>query len=643
MSVIFAETFSGSGALDSTTPSTLVGFGSEVWSSGGITKSGGFAISPYASGPAYDVKNATFNDPRTSYSQSTDFELTFQFRTGADVTSSTYLAFSLNAYINDLETASVLLTSSAGDWDITVGNEEAPTGYTSAVAANTTYTGTITYTRASGGLVSVTFMGTTTDYQPTSFDSGTSNYLPGLGDANGFRGLFFSLNSGVSLDSISVDALVGAQTGNANLTSPALTAKGYGAGRSALTFSPLTSVGYGGGNAPLTSPSPTLYSIYNGATGMFDKPSPMLRLSATGTVTGGVGYVALNSPMLTSDGAAGGSAALSLPSVTLEATGHNSDGERSLSHTFSALTLSAYGAGKTVMSAPSPSLLVTGTFANSGAAALAAPTLALSSTGRVSNASSAALTMPTAQLIGYGGALLSVTVGSATMAASGTSGSVGRAAVSLPLFDLTASGTARDLSGADLTLPMLRAVPVGKADLTLPIFTLTAIGTAVVTATYEAYSINLNHLPKRGVEPVDEMTRYTSFPFTQVVRYKNSYFGVGADGNLYLLEGTADVAAPIPWAFKTAITDFDSPTKKTIASGYFSGRFGPASAIALYSGEDGGTTYSYSTPRDALAQNHRQNFGKGLKERYYSIGASGTGTLELDKIELDVHNLSRRI
>uniref|UniRef100_UPI00258BD2D3 hypothetical protein n=1 Tax=Acidithiobacillus sp. TaxID=1872118 RepID=UPI00258BD2D3 len=71
--------------------------------------------------------------------------------------------------------------------------------------------------------------------------------------------------------------------------------------------------------------------------------------------------------------------------------------------------------------------------------------------------------------------------------------------------------------------------------------------------------------------------------------------------------------------------------------------FGPASTIKLKVGEANPISHSFSTPRGQLAQNHRQVFGKGNKARYYAIGASGTGTVELDGIECDVLQLTRRI
>ena len=154
--------------------------------------------------------------------------------------------------------------------------------------------------------------------------------------------------------------------------------------------------------------------------------------------------------------------------------------------------------------------------------------------------------------------------------------------------------------------------------------------------------MNLKHTPKPGVDPIDEATRYTNFPFTHVVRYQNSYYGANSTG-LYLLEGTTDDGTDIPWAVKTAMDDFKTPVKKTVAAAYFGGRFGPASTVQLHAGEDTPNTYSFSTPRDALAQNHRQVFGKGVRERYYALGAYGTSELEIDTIELETHNMTRRI
>jgi hypothetical protein len=176
-------------------------------------------------------------------------------------------------------------------------------------------------------------------------------------------------------------------------------------------------------------------------------------------------------------------------------------------------------------------------------------------------------------------------------------------------------------------------MPTARAEITLR---------SVVTVTYEAYAVNLKHNPKKGVEPVDEVTRYTDYPFNQIVRYKNQYYGV-SDTGLYLLGGATDAGSPINWAWKTALEDNDALEKKTVRSVYFSGRVGQDAEITIYAGESGQNAYTYNTPRDANPQNYRQVVGRGVKGRYYAIGATGDVTFELDGLDPEVDKLARRI
>lgn len=370
-----------------------------------------------------------------------------------------------------------------------------------------------------------------------------------------------------------------------------------------------------------------------------------------------VGYsgpqAAISMPAMRAVGYSPGTGRVVLPMATLSSQGHDATGENAADIVMPTALLAGGGGANCATAMPALTATATATGTNSGRAnALTCPAFSVSASGTVSAGGSASLTVgsgtDTYSLIGYSGAVCSVTLsGRLTVLASGSSGVTGSAAITLPLFDLTAAGTVTGVSSADLVLPMpTMGVGGGVAYLVAPGFTLIAIGHAVVTATYEAYAVNLKHQPKPGNEPVDEVTRYTNFPFTHIVRYKNSYFGANSTG-LYLLDGTTDYASPtptpIPWAFKTAMTDFKSPFQKTVASAYFGGRLGAAATIDLHVGEDGPQTYSYATVRTDHAQNYRQVFGKGTKARYYALGASGTGTLELDDIDLDVHTLSRRI
>ncbi len=252
-------------------------------------------------------------------------------------------------------------------------------------------------------------------------------------------------------------------------------------------------------------------------------------------------------------------------------------------------------------------------------------------------------TMPMAQIIGYGGALISATISGFTARATITSGSTFRIAATLPLFEVSMQITKGETISIEALMPMLEKGPFGRITAVMPMAQVSLIGHAVVAVSYEAYAVNLIH--KGTDSPIDEVTRYTNFPFERIVRYQNSYFGVAADG-LYLLEGTTDHAIPattIPWEFKTHLTDFENPKEKTVVSAYFGGRMGKAETITLYAGEKTTKAYKYKTTRGSTAQNHREKFGRGIKARYFAFGANGADVMELDDIEFNIHSLTRRI
>ena len=369
-------------------------------------------------------------------------------------------------------------------------------------------------------------------------------------------------------------------------------------------------------------------------------PSPQIQAGAISFAN-----VSPPSPIMTAF--SGGVIRLEVTAGTIFSTGHSSAGENSIYGFPAGPKLSAFGGVNAALTDPKQALSITGTFTVAGTAALAAPTPTLSATGKVSAVAGAALTAPTAKLVGYFGSVATVSVtGSPTLTASGTTGAVGRAALTAPLFELTATATRQNSGSAILTAPVGRLATTGAAWLIAPGAQLTAIGTAVVAVSYEAYALNLKHNPTPGVEPVDELTRYTNYPFDRIVRYKNSYFGMNNTG-LYLLEGTTDFATPtpteVPWSYKTALMDMKSVQLKNVSMAYFGGRMGPAATVSVYVGEASVAPYNYTTPRDATAQNYRQPLGKGLKSRYYAFGASGTGELTLDTLSLDVAVLARKV
>lgn len=344
-------------------------------------------------------------------------------------------------------------------------------------------------------------------------------------------------------------------------------------------------------------------------------------------------------PMATVKAYTGGVASIAMPAMRFSGA-FTQPGESGLSTTMPMFSLSAFTGGSLSARMPKLALDIRGTFGNVGNMSATMPSIRINAKGTIGTVGSLSATMPIAKLVGYAGAVLSVTLTDGyKMNATGVIGSVGKASITLPMFTLEATGTKVNSGQLSVTMPMLESVKGANAWIAMPMFTLTAIGSATITATYEAYALNLNHT---GEKVVDQMTHYTNFPFTHVVRYKNSYYGVAA-GGLYLLEGTTDVGAPIAWQFKTGITDFGTANLKTVTYAYFGGRFGPGATVSIYPGESGGNSYSYTTPRGQAAQNYRQQFGRGLKARYFAVGASGTDALELDSLELITDTLSRRI
>jgi len=328
--------------------------------------------------------------------------------------------------------------------------------------------------------------------------------------------------------------------------------------------------------------------------------------------------------------------------VTVFGSARESYGDNAFTYTLTGITLYGNSGGNAAAAVPKPQLSVSGSFSISGSANLSIPSLLIRASGSVPSIGRANISLSASTLIGYSGAILSVSIGATTLSASGVSGAKCFLEIELPLFDITASGTLQGRGTADLVLPALRMVPGGAAWIIAPMAQLTAIGTAVVAVTYEAYALNLNHMQ----DGPDELTRYTNYPFDRIVRYKNSYFGMNSTG-LYLLEGTTDFAEPTPtsvaWSFKTTLTDFDSAQLKTVNWAYFGGRLGPTASISIHYGDLGQSNYTYACPRGSSAQNYRQAFGRGIKSRYYALSAQGSDVLSLDSIQFNVATLARKV
>lgn len=390
----------------------------------------------------------------------------------------------------------------------------------------------------------------------------------------------------------------------------------------------------------LAAPTQTL-ALFSGA--QIDLTAPMGSMEMfTGLVSD------LTAPSPSVDVVFGSVIELTSPMGTVSATMHDATGENAIDLAAPMATLEVAFGDHFELTAPRPTLEMALTGTSLFSADLTAPMGALEMAGTTTAVMSADLTGPMGTVQIYSGAVISVTGPMGTVEVVATAGGVGSIEVTCPLFQLECEITANAHMSFDLIAPMPQMGQGSmQAWMIAPMGQLELVGTAVVTATYEAYALNLNH--KGFKDPVDELTRYTNFPFTHIVRYRNSYFGVAGDG-LYLLDGTTDFdsAAPtvptaIPWAWKTGMDDFGKAEKKTVVSAYFAGRLGTNATVTLYPGEDTAQPYAYSVPRTTNAQNYRQKFGLGIKSRYFALGASGDDELALDEIELNVAQLTRRI
>lgn len=194
----------------------------------------------------------------------------------------------------------------------------------------------------------------------------------------------------------------------------------------------------------------------------------------------------------------------------------------------------------------------------------------------------------------------------------------------------------------ELVAPRARLLPALRMDLTAPRWAFTMEVVEAVEVAYDCFVLNLR---SQGDGPA-ELTRYTNWPFDKVFRLGDEYFAVADDG-IYRLGGETDHAVPEPidvaWAWRTALSDFGEPAVKTVPTVYFSGRLGRSMDVAWQVGEKEDTVYRYRSRRDATAQNYREKLGRGLKARYFAVGADGEGEFELDTLDFEVHTLSRRI
>ena len=348
-------------------------------------------------------------------------------------------------------------------------------------------------------------------------------------------------------------------------------------------------------------------------------------------------------PMLTASLYGGSQMRVTLPAIQ----GRMLGGTRAL-HTLDVtlpmITADMHGGGGISAELPMITATMSGTTTVVMSVDVQLPMIEVSMQGTTGSGAVLRATLPALTGAMRGGGELSGQLPMVEASLSGTTGSAGRLTVMLPMITASMSATLGVVGIIEATLPMLVAGPFGRIVSVLPMMRATLTGRTEVSVTYEAYAVNL----KPGERMPNQVTRYTNYPFNQIVRFQGNYYGVASDG-LYLLGGDTDYHAVTPtgpsWAVKTAITDFGSSMNKVTRETFLGARLGPAVSASVSIGEAADVTYVAKILRGSKAQNHRVKYGKGLKARYWSFGFSDAagGQVEIDTLEFDMRETGRKL
>jgi hypothetical protein len=385
-------------------------------------------------------------------------------------------------------------------------------------------------------------------------------------------------------------------------------------------------------------------------TALFEAESPA---TATSILTAPMGVLQSTSgsgsnitgPMGSLVARTGANSNLSSPKPILRAVFGSTAGENAFTGSAPMGQLQSLSGATARMQSPSGVLVATVTVPISVRAELTGPAGSLVSSSTVGVLVQADLRLSSAgTLVATTGARAQMQGRMGALQAIATVGVLARFAGSVPMGELNAMMTAGVVVRAELLSPMLRPTDRMTALLVAPMGSLTAVARAVVAVVYEAYAVNL----KPGSKMPNQVTRYTNYPFNQIVRFQNKYIGVADDG-LYLLGGATDYDDTTPagpaWAWHTAITDFNSPQKKNVREAVFSGRLGPKATASVSVREAADTTYAATIVRGTAAQNHRIKYGRGLSARYWSFGLADAdgGECDVDRVEFDAAELGRKL
>lgn len=347
-------------------------------------------------------------------------------------------------------------------------------------------------------------------------------------------------------------------------------------------------------------------------------------------------------PAITMRGA--GRAAIQAPRPWVIAGGHPGTDNFFVPIVAPMAVVQARGAGRLKAMAPASVVMIAGTNVHFGRFGISAPLPVVAASGIIGSIGRMAVKALPISVSGRGAGRAAITGLFPVVQGSAIGGHVARLSVIAPAPVVHMSAGVVSHGVLHVVAPMAVLLNGGRLRVLAPAPMVHAYGGPVVPVTYEAYSINLEMSDKVGL--VYPATRYTNFPFDRVVRWGNDYFGVARTG-LYRLGGATDYATPEPLAiaydWKTHSTDNEVPERKTLSEVFLAGRIGATANLRVYANDDEAREYAYAVNRDATARNYRQKFGKGIKARYVALGMDGDEELELDTVEPEITNLSRRL
>lgn len=187
-------------------------------------------------------------------------------------------------------------------------------------------------------------------------------------------------------------------------------------------------------------------------------------------------------------------------------------------------------------------------------------------------------------------------------------------------FDLLAVVTEQGIVRANLIGPALQRAPSVRAWIVGPSFSMLSTISVATVVEYEAYAINLS---------TGAVSRYTEFPFDQILRFGNKHFGVRPDG-IYELTGDTDDGDPIAASVKTFPTDFGVTNFKRIPYVYLMGRFGGDMEVGTQVNE--GSEYTFPAPaiRGSGVHALRAKIAQGIKGNAWSFTFSNVDGADFD-------------